>query len=137
MHHAKLLGVALLAAYCAASHADPTPPSPGNADAGRLLYQQRCTVCHSADYNGVGPAHRGVYGRAAAQAPGFANYSKALKASGLVWTEDNLKRWLTNPEQLVPGQGMGISVPEEQARADLVAYLKTLTGPPPTATPAR
>ncbi len=114
-----------------ASQADPAPttaPAPvGNADTGRQLYQQRCAACHNADFNGVGPLHRGVVGRAAAHAPGFANYSAALKASNLVWTEHNLQRWLADPEKLVPGQTMGVSVPEEQARADLIAYLKTLT----------
>lgn len=98
----------------------------GNAEAGHQLYQARCTACHSLDFNGVGPAHRGVFGRNAAQAEGFGGYSKALKSSGLVWNEQNLDRWLTNPEQLVPGQGMGISVPEAQVRADLIAYLKSL-----------
>lgn len=104
----------------------PALAADGNAEAGRQLYQERCAACHSPDFNGTGPAHRGVYGRAAAQAPGYANYSKALKASGLVWTEQNLQRWLADPEKLVPGQIMGISVAEEQVRTDLIAYLKTL-----------
>jgi cytochrome c len=38
----------------------------GDAEAGLALYQSRCSACHSLDYNGVGPAHRGVFGRAAA-----------------------------------------------------------------------
>ena len=112
---------ALLAGGCGLARAD------GDAEAGRLLYQARCAACHAADFNGVGPAHRGVFGRTAAQAPGFAAYSKALKSSGLVWNQQNLERWLANPEQLAPGQTMGISVPEPEARADLIAYLKTLT----------
>ncbi len=112
----------LAALICNLSHAES-----GNAEAGRQLYQQRCAACHSPDYNGVGPQHRGVVGRLAGQASGFANYSLALKASGLVWTEQNLQRWLADPEKLVPGQAMGIQVQEEQARSDLIAYLKTLT----------
>src|SRR5262245_9104313 len=98
----------------------------GNADSGRALYQARCSACHSLDYNGVGPAHRGVFGRQAAQAPGFA-YSDALKASHIVWTDETLDHWLTDPEKLVPGQRMGVNVPEAKDRADLIAYLKTAT----------
>jgi len=95
----------------------------GDADAGRALYQARCSACHSLDYNGAGPAHRGVFGRAAAQAPGFA-YSEALKSSQVVWNDETLDRWLTDPERFVPGQRMGINVPEAKDRQDLIAYLK-------------
>ena len=95
----------------------------GDVDTGRALYQTRCSACHSLDYNGVGPAHRGIFGRQAAQAPGFA-YSDALKASHLVWDEASLDRWLADPEKLVPGQRMGVNVPEAAARRDLIAYLK-------------
>jgi len=98
----------------------------GNADAGKALYQARCTACHSLDYNGVGPAHRGVFGRQAAQAPGFA-YSDALKASHVVWNEQTLDRWLSDPEKFVPGQRMGVNVPDAHERADLIAYLKQAT----------
>jgi cytochrome c len=95
----------------------------GDAEAGRALYQSRCSACHSLDYNDVGPAHRGVFGRAAAQAKGFA-YSDALKASHQVWNEESLDRWLADPEKVAPGQRMGINVPDAKERADLIAYLK-------------
>jgi cytochrome c len=57
--------------------------------------------------------------------PGY-DYSPALKASGLVWTRENLDRWLAGPERLVPGQKMGYSVPDARDRSDLIAYLETL-----------
>lgn len=97
----------------------------GDLSQGKALYAARCAACHSPDYNGVGPAHKGVFGRRAAAAPGYA-YSPALAASGLVWTADNLDRWLTDPEALVPGQRMGVKVDEADRRADLIEYLKTL-----------
>ena len=111
-----------LAAACIAWPVAPALAA-GDAESGRALYQARCTACHSLDHNGVGPAHRGVFGRPAAQAKGFA-YSDALKASRLVWTEDALDRWLANPEAMVPGQRMGASVPDSKERADLIAFLK-------------
>jgi cytochrome c len=99
-----------------------------DADAanGKVLYQAKCAACHAADFNGVGPSHRGVFGRLAGKAPGF-NYSPALKASAVLWNEINLDRWLTDPEKLVPGQRMGLNVPESQERADLIAYMKQLS----------
>jgi len=98
----------------------------GNAEAGLALYQARCAACHSLDHNGVGPAHRGVFGRGAALAPGFA-YSDALKSSHLVWDEASLERWLADPEKLAPGQRMGVDVPDAKDRADLIAYLKKMS----------
>jgi len=95
----------------------------GDAEAGRALYQARCSACHALDFNGVGPAHRGVFGRAAGQAPGYA-YSDALKGSHLVWNEDTLDRWLADPEKVAPGQRMGVNVPDARDRSDVIAYLK-------------
>lgn len=97
-----------------------------DAARGQALYQARCTACHSPDFNGIGPAHRGVFGRLAGTAQGFANYSPALKRSGLIWTEANLDRWLADPEALVPGQAMGISLPDPAERADVIAFLRSL-----------
>lgn len=115
---ACLAGAALLAPFAPAIAA-------GNADAGLVLYQARCSACHSLDYNGAGPAHRGVFGRGAGLAPGFA-YSDALKSSHLIWDEASLDRWLADPETVAPGQRMGINVPDAKDRADLIAYLKSL-----------
>ena len=117
----KPIACLFAATYCVASVTPAT--TAGDAEAGRALYQARCAACHSLDYNGVGPAHRGVYGRAAAQAKGFA-YSEALKTSHLVWTDEALDRWLADPEKTAPGQRMGVNVPDAKERADLIAYLK-------------
>jgi len=114
---------ALFVAACIAALAATPACAAGDAQAGAALYQARCTSCHSLDHHGVGPAHRGVYGRTAGTAPGFA-YSDALKASHLVWADDTLERWLTDPEKAVPGQRMFVNVPDAKERADLIAYLK-------------
>ncbi len=113
----------LLAAACLAGLAIGPARAAGDPAAGLALYQTRCAACHSLDYNGVGPAHRGVFGRAAAQAPGFA-YSEALKSARLVWNEESLDRWLADPEKVAPGQRMGVTVPDAKERGDLIAYLK-------------
>ena len=64
-----------------------------------------------------------MVGRAAGSLPDYA-YSPALKASGLVWSTDNLDRWLTNPQALVPGTKMFFLVKNAQDRADVIEFLK-------------
>ncbi len=98
-----------------------------DATHGQSLYQNRCAACHSIEYNGVGPAHKDVYGRKAGAARDYA-YSEALKHSAVVWSEKTLDQWLSDPEKFIPGQKMGISVPDAKDRADLIAYLKKASG---------
>ncbi|MEG0882886.1 MAG: c-type cytochrome [Janthinobacterium sp.] len=95
----------------------------GDAMHGQVLYKSMCISCHSIDYNGVGPAHKGVFGRKAGSVADY-NYSPAVKASAIVWGEKTLDQWLSGPEKLIPGQKMGYLVPSAQERADLIAYLK-------------
>ena len=110
------LAVGLLAAGQTTAFAQDGDPVRGKA-----LYQA-FAGCHSLDENEVGPMHRGVVGRRAGTVKGYA-YSPALKASGLTWTQDQLDRWLTNPQTLVPGARMFFSVSDAQKRADIIAYL--------------
>ncbi|MBS0462014.1 MAG: c-type cytochrome [Proteobacteria bacterium] len=101
----------------------------GDAQRGKLAYEERCGACHSVDTDRVGPRHAGIVGRRAGSVPGFA-YSDALRSSRLVWNPVLLDRWLTNPEALVPGQRMGYQVTDPQVRADIIAYLGTLPPQP-------
>jgi cytochrome c len=103
-----------------------TPASAGDAVHGEELYDSRCIACHSPDANRVGPRHRGVVGRKAGSLEDF-NYSKAVKNSGVVWDEQTLNKWLTNPQAFIPGQRMNFKVADPTDRADIIAYLKTLT----------
>ena len=120
-------------AICAAALAAAATPggaaaSPA-ADAlpGAKIYQARCGACHSLDANKIGPAHRGVYGRTAGSAPGYA-YSPALKASGIVWNEHTLDQWLQGPQKLVKGTKMFFMLPDAADRAAVIAYLKAQSG---------
>lgn len=94
----------------------------GNAARGEVLYQG-CEDCHSIDKNDVGPMHKGVVGRIAGTVPGY-SYSPALRDSKIVWTEENLNKWLTSPQEFVPGTKMFFEVKNPQDRADLIAFLK-------------
>ncbi len=96
--------------------------------AGRQLFTHHCTACHSLDTseNAFGPSLFGVVDRPAASVPRFA-YSKAMQASGITWTEDNLRKWIADNEALVPGTRMrhvSISDPAEQDY--LISFLRSL-----------
>ena len=93
-----------------------------NADHGEQIYQS-CQDCHSLDSNDVGPKHRGVFGRKAGSVSDY-SYSAPLKNSGITWDQDNLDRWLTDPQKLVPGSKMFFHLDQAQDRADVIEYLK-------------
>jgi len=88
----------------------------------------QCASCHAVKtgQNGIGPSLAGVFGRKAASAPGY-DYSPALKASGMVWDEASLDKWLANPMGTVSGTRMTYAGQGDAAkRQELIAYLKTL-----------
>jgi cytochrome c len=98
---------------------------------------KQCMICHNLQQGQgpkVGPDLYGVVGRPVASMPNF-HYSAGLKAKGGSWTFDALNKWLTNPRADGPGTAMtfpGLS--NEKQRADVVAYLNTLSAHPlPTA----
>ncbi len=101
---------------------------------GQTLFESRCVACHSLDANRVGPALRGVLGRTAGKAPDYF-YSQAMSSATHVWDESKLKAWLTDPENVVPGQAMNYRLDIAEDRDDVVAYLATVSiAPNPTST---
>ena len=99
--------------------------------AGQQLFKDHCASCHTQKPGAhvLAPSLKGVLDRPAGSAAGFP-YSEALKKSGLVWTEDNLRKWIADNAHLVPNTLMphvSISDPAEQLY--LVEYLKTLKAP--------
>lgn len=108
------------------AHADTVPA--GDATRGKGVYEDYCGACHSIDQNRVGPAHRGVYGRKPGKAPGY-SYSANMTKQKFVWNDVMLDKWLTNPQELIPGARMGFRLGDPQKRADVIAYLKTQAAP--------
>ncbi len=96
---------------------------------------KKCTACHTFDDGGadkVGPHLWGVVGRPIAGAEGF-SYSSALKeyAADKTWTYDELNGFLWKPKAHVKGTSMGFAgVKKTQDRANLVAYLRSLSASP-------
>lgn len=122
---AGLMAMPLLAAPARAQ-----APAADPAARGRVLFLQ-CRACHglaAGEPHKVGPTLHGIMGAKAATRPGFANYSAALKASGLTWTDAELDRFLTAPGRAVPGTTMafaGLSRPAD--REAVIAYLRSAT----------
>ncbi len=103
-------------------------PAVSSVARGLAIYTAKCSACHSVDENRVGPSHAGVLGRQAGKVKDY-DYSEALTKSKVVWSRANLERWLTDPEKVIPGQRMGYRLSLPQERADVVAYLASLSAP--------
>jgi len=101
----------------------------GDAARGQTLFS-RCSACHTVtEQNKIGPHLSGVFGRTAGTVAGF-NYSKGMAAYGKVWDEASLDTFLSGPNKAVPGTKMAAgAIANPQDRADIIAYLKTLTTP--------
>lgn len=98
------------------------------APKGGEIFTARCAACHSSEtgVQRLGPSLAGVVGRPVGTAPGF-RYSPAMLGSGLVWTPQNLDRFLAAPAQTVPRNRMAYAgLASGQDRKDLIAYLSTL-----------
>jgi cytochrome c len=94
---------------------------------------KQCTICHNLQEGQgpkVGPDLYDVVGRKIAAVPGF-NYSAALKATTGTWSFDELNKWLADPRAMVPGTAMTFAgLQNEKQRADVIAYLDTLSKNP-------
>jgi len=110
------LALAATVIACGAAHAE------GSVTHGEQLYEG-CQDCHSIDTNELGPMHKGVFGRKAGSVADY-SYSPALKNSGIVWSEDTLDKWLTDPQAFVPGSKMFYHLDNPSDRADVIQYLK-------------
>ncbi|MGA9717060.1 MAG: heme-binding domain-containing protein, partial [Acidobacteriaceae bacterium] len=100
------------------------PGAPGDAARGRELFGKRCTGCHSLTQDGEGPRLGGIVGRTSGSVSSY-QYSAALKKAHIVWDETTLDKWLTNPDQMVPGTEMDFYVPKPEERQAIVRYLKS------------
>jgi cytochrome c len=99
-----------------------------DAVAGQSVFKSQCSICHSplAGKNIVGPSLFGLIGRKSGSVAGF-HYSGANKAADITWNADILDKYLTSPQDVVPGTIMTYAgLNDATKRADLIAYLETL-----------
>jgi cytochrome c len=80
---------------------------------GKSLFQQKCAVCHydTSDQRKIGPGLKGLSKRG------------TFSVNGNKITDDSLKNWITNGDQLMPPFK---DVLEEAQIKDVIAYVKTL-----------
>ncbi|MEL7486562.1 MAG: c-type cytochrome [Pseudomonadota bacterium] len=91
-----------------------------------------CKSCHSFEKggaNGTGPALWDVIGRPITSVDGF-NYSSALKTAGGEWTFERLDAYLKNSQEYIAGTVMNQRVAKPEHRAQILAYLRTLSDNP-------
>ncbi len=101
-----------------------------------------CAACHSFDEGGpnlVGPNNWDVVGSVMGHIADF-NYSDALQErhdAGDIWSYASLDAFLLNPQAYLPGTSMVYAgIPDVQDRANLIAWLRTLSSDPfPLPTP--
>ncbi len=106
-------------AGCARRTPDTQDVTGGNSANGRrLLYSYGCGSCHTIP--GVGEAD-GTIG------PPLRGFANRIYIAGLLQnTPENLFRWISQPQEVQPGNAMpDLGVTEAQAR-DMAAYLYTL-----------
>jgi cytochrome c len=113
---------------------DPIVPRLADADAtrGEKVFLQ-CQACHVAEEGArptVGPNLWGIVDRPVASQPGF-QYTDGLRRIGGNWDYETLSRYLFDPKALAPDTRMLFDgVKSARERADLIAYLRTLSADP-------
>ena len=101
----------------------------GDAAHGKMIFQDQCGLCHAASATadpGAGPNLFGVIGHKSGAGDAKYAYTDAMKKADLTWDEGNIVKLLTDPNKLVPGTSMPISLPSDKDREDMFAYLSTL-----------
>ena len=119
---ARLAAAAMLATLMAGA-----AQAEGDPALGKTQFN-KCAACHSIKpgENKIGPSLHGVVGRPSHSIEGF-NYSEAMKAYNVTWTDEELSKYLENPRGVVAGTKMiFVGLKKEDERANLIAYLDTL-----------
>ena len=94
---------------------------------------RKCVACHSFDKGGpnkIGPNLWDVVGNKQAFAEGY-SYSGAFKGMSGTWDYAALDAFLRNPKAYAKGTKMTFAgIPKAGDRADLIAYLRSLSDSP-------
>ena len=102
-------------------------PTFADRDTGReVFYSAGCIACHAIECNRTAPKLDGIIGRRAGSVSDYLDYSDAMKASNIVWTEETLDTYLADPSAMVPGNGMAAvgKFEDKEQRRHLIDFLK-------------
>ena len=101
----------------------------GDASQGAKIFKAKCSSCHTINEGGPnkqGPNLYNVMNKKSGQVQGF-KYTKANKESGVVWNNENMFNYLTNPKKFIKGTNMAFpGFKKEQDRLDVIAYLNSV-----------
>lgn len=105
-----------------------------NLQKGKSFVAQQCGACHTVTKggaNGVGPNLYGVMNAEMFAKSGY-SFSSAVKSKAKGnWTYSKMNDWLYDPMKFAPGTHMSYpGVKNTTVRADVVAYLRTLSSNP-------
>ena len=96
------------------------------SDAGQLAFNNACRTCHIVKEgdNRLGPNLHKVIGRKAGSLPNYP-FSSAMKDADFVWDTEKLDRFIANPDDVVPGNGMKPygGLPSGDERKKIIAFL--------------
>ncbi len=105
------------------------PPGVYAADAidGREFFIKRCLGCHAFSCNKEGPRLGGLFGRKVATVGDYKFYSRGLRNSEIVWTEETLDNFFSDPARIFPKSVMAIQgkIADAAQRQKLIVFLKT------------
>jgi cytochrome c len=104
-----------------------------SVDKGKQIARQ-CEACHTlakGEPNKVGPNLYSIVGSDRGEGRGGFNFSSAMKSKGGKWSFDELFKFIDDPRGYIPGTAMTFAgIKNPQQRADVIAYLRTLSDSP-------
>ncbi|KPC33397.1 Cytochrome c2 [Pseudomonas syringae pv. cilantro] len=98
----------------------------GDAEAGKAVFTRLCSGCHKigpSARHAFGPQLNGIFGQQAGQQEGYV-YTDAMKNSGLIWNREELRTYIKDPGDVVPGTRMKLWwMGNDERMDDLLEYL--------------